>query len=262
MMKIWVLRLSLAALIVMAGSALSLELLFGLTQEGEILTIDRYTGIGSHYGSVPYGHGDAMEAGEGILLGILSRNALIQFDIDTGDHFEVGDADSICSIEALAWRNDVLLAAADPGCLAYSDRLVSIDPNTGAATLIGHFGGGWIDVDGLAVMPSGQLVGTTLGGSPDERVLLDIDPETGEASYLTTLGTRVTGLDCSLDGTLFGATVPTGAGGPSDLVIIDPATGELTLVGSIGFNTVIGLVFAAVPVSVEESSWGRLKTLY
>lgn len=257
-----VLGLTLLALVIASGPSAALELLFGLTQEGEILTIDRFTGAGSFYGYVPYNGGDALEADGGYLLGIIDGNALIRYDIVTGEHFPVGDTDSICKIEALAWRNDILLAAADPGCDSYSDRLVSIDPSTGAATLIGPFGGGWVDVDGLATLPSGQLLGTTLGGTTEDRVLLDIDPETGEASYVATLGTRVTGLDCSLDGTLFGATILNGYGGPSDLVIIDPVTGDLTWVGPIGYNTVIGLVFASVPVSVEESSWGKLKTLY
>ena len=92
-----------------------------------------------------------------------------------------------------------------------------------------------ISLSTYGTIKTGQLLGvdasTSTGG------LYDVDPATGDATLLYPLEVLTGGLAVGPDGTLFGSS--------NELVIIDPNTGIVTNVGSIGFGSVTGLAFGA-----------------
>lgn len=120
-----------------------------------------------------------------------------------------------------------------------NDSLLTIDPATGAATVVGPIG--FQNVTSLAYDASSN----TLFGVPFlEDDLIAIDPTTGAGTLVGGLGIdeiRISGLAFSFQtGVLFGTT---GVNGMDDLVTIDTATGQATLVGSTGLISIEGLAY-------------------
>ena len=120
-----------------------------------------------------------------------------------------------------------------------SDQLITIDPVTGVATLVGVTG--IFDVQTLAFDPNTNTLYTTTTGPTAQ--LFRIDPATGTG---TVVGFSdffsVGGLAFdSNTNTLYGTTI----GLTPQLITIDPVTGAGTAVGPLGFNNVAGLAFDA-----------------
>jgi hypothetical protein len=114
----------------------------------------------------------------------------------------------------------------------YSD-LYTINPTTGAATLVGPTGTS--DLNGLVVGPTGTIYGS---GYIDDD-LYTIDPTTGAATVVGPTSFSSSGdLAFADNGTLY----MTALDGPTDgLVAVNPSTGAGTLVGAIGHSHVYGL---------------------
>jgi len=123
-------------------------------------------------------------------------------------------------------------------------HLLSINPQTAAATVVGS-GIGFSDVNALVSDRNGVLYAATLAGLfQTSGRFLRIDPTSGLG---TLIGFYGGGLESSgdlafdADGTLFGTATD---GSFSDfLVRVDVATGRVTIVGSVGFPDIVGLVF-------------------
>jgi hypothetical protein len=126
-----------------------------------------------------------------------------------------------------------------------ASKFYQIDPNTGAASLVGplHVGG----MDALAVDP----VTGTIYAAGTNGFFITIDPVTGAGTKIGSLGTvekgKITsGGDLAFDprsGRLY-ASVQWGHHGPNDyLATIDPLNGAATIIGTIGFDQVHGLAF-------------------
>jgi hypothetical protein len=160
------------------------------------------------------------------------------------------------------------------------NRLLQINPTTGAATVVGAFSSGLISSIAFDVL-SGQMY------AADHSSLYRVDTTTATTTLVGSLGTTgMYGLCCDLNGTLYGSTYPDGGlwriststgtasrigGGansmidiacrPEDGVMfgvstlnsfsiyqIDTGTGAQTLVGPYGLSSGInGLAFSAVP---------------
>jgi hypothetical protein len=126
-----------------------------------------------------------------------------------------------------------------------SSKFYQIDPNTGAASLVGplHVGG----MDALAADP----VTGTIYAAGTNGFFIRIDPVTGAGTKIGSLGTvekgKITsGGDLVFDprsGGLY-ASVQWGHHGTSDyLATIDLLNGAATIIGTIGFDQVHGLAF-------------------
>lgn len=118
-----------------------------------------------------------------------------------------------------------------------SDQLITIDPATGADTLVGVTG--IFDVQTLAFDPNTNTLYTTTTGPTAQ--LFRIDPATGIGTVVGLSGFfSVGGLAFDPNtNTLYGTTI----GLTAELITIDPVTGAGTAVGPLGFDNVAGLAF-------------------
>jgi hypothetical protein len=122
------------------------------------------------------------------------------------------------------------------GTDAIGGNLITINPATGAGTVVGNMGAG-IAVPALAVDPTtGTMYAGQGGGTPN---IYTVNPATGAATLVgdTGLGlAAVGGLDFRSDGTLFAAVNIVGDGGTGSdhLATINKATGAATVIGPFG----------------------------
>lgn len=128
------------------------------------------------------------------------------------------------------------------GTDAGGGNLLTIDPLTGAGTLIGHTSVG--NVPALAVDPTtGILYAGQGAGAPN---LYTVDPTTGAATLVGDTGLGVAaigGMDFSAAGTLYAAVNIAGDGGTGSdhLAILEKTTGAATVIGPFGSCTGITL---------------------
>ena len=135
------------------------------------------------------------------------------------------------------------------GTDAFNGNLITIDPATGSATVVGSLGAG--PIPSLAVDPvTGIIYAGGGGGIPD---IFTVNPATGAATFVgdTGLGiAAVEGLDFNAAGTLYASVNIAGGGGTGadHLAIIDKATGAATIVGPYGSCTGV-----TIPSTAEGS---------
>jgi uncharacterized protein (TIGR03382 family) len=128
------------------------------------------------------------------------------------------------------------------GTDAFNGNLITIDPATGSAGVVGPLGAG--PIPSLAVDPlTGIIYAGGGGGIPN---IYTVNPATGEATLVgdTGLGiAAVEGLDFNAAGTLYASVnIAGGAGtGADHLAIINKATGAATVVGPYGSCTGVTL---------------------
>jgi hypothetical protein len=121
------------------------------------------------------------------------------------------------------------------GSNAVAGNLYKIDPMTAAATLVGPItnasGGGAIGLTGLDFDPiSGTLYGITangiFGGNTVSSNLVTIDPITGVATVIGSLGRANSDISFQSDGTLFGFQAGGGSGSNPAMTTINLSTGD------------------------------------
>lgn len=216
--------------------------LFGITNGGELIRINTVTGAGTLIGNTGLSAVESLEnSPDGRLLAIALADDFYEINPVSAVPTFLGDVTNAVGVEALAYDSaGVLFASVDTNTTAFAESLATVNDSTAIGTIVGPFGQD--DVEAMAFLPDGTLVGSDL----DSALWLSINPVTGVA---TTLGS--TGLLYGLEyfeGRLY-ATQHTGVNGsPATLVTVDPATGALTTIGPIGFNSVMGLA-AIVPES-------------
>jgi RHS repeat-associated protein len=212
--------------------------LVGITSVGELISINPGTGSGRLTAATGLAGVDALEVDEdGALLAIANTSDLYRIDPETGAAERIGNT-GVVFVESLAFANGVLYGGASLDGDIQAETLISIDPKTGASTVLGPFGVG-IDIDALAPGPDGQLLAADL----QNLRFFKIDPQSLATTIIATLPERITALDLAGNGTTYATSVPGILGGPSNLYRIDVATGDATIVGATGFDTVAGVVF-------------------
>jgi len=121
-----------------------------------------------------------------------------------------------------------------------SNRLITLNPETGAGSFVG-FSSGFGPVVDIDFRRDGTLFGSTGEGNSS---LITIDFFSGGQ---TLVGTHefgiITALEFASDSSLYGSFIPF-FGGATQLVTIDTETAQLTFVGPVGFENVGGLAFA------------------
>jgi len=193
------------------------------------------------------------------LFAIVNSNQFATVDSTTGIANVIATLHPYQSVESLAFHDGVLYASASIDGGFAAERLIKIDPETGAVTHVGLFGGGIQDIDGLAFSPDGTLYGTDI----TSRQLVRIDPNSGAATVVAHLGVAVIALEFTSDGLLWGTTIPDiFSGGPSDFVQIDPDNGSLLTIGPTGVNSIAGLAVVEGPAKVYEIALanGKIRT--
>jgi hypothetical protein len=124
------------------------------------------------------------------------------------------------------------------GTDAFNGNLITINPGTGSASVVGPLGVG--QIPSLAVDPlTGIIYAGGGGGIPD---IFTVNPATGDATLVgdTGLGVAaVEGLDFNATGILYASVNIAGAAGTGadHLAIINKTTGAATVVGSFGSCT-------------------------
>lgn len=114
--------------------------------------------------------------------------------------------------------------------------LVSIDLATGAAALIGPLPGTMTET--VYDATNDRLYAQ---GSNGSFLFYEIDPADG--SQISVIGTTGAYNGMEFVGGVLYATMITSGGGPSDLVTVDTATGDATVIGSTGFGPITGLAY-------------------
>ncbi|MFN8026955.1 MAG: hypothetical protein U0W40_11555 [Acidimicrobiia bacterium] len=229
------LLLAVAAPAGAAGEAFSTEI---LPDSCQLLSVDVATGVVTEVGSPennpcfvtpflarsPDGNLWGVEAPDGSL-------SLYRFDQTTGAHSKVGELGITSAFQdtfaALTFDPQghlwfTLNSGAAPCSTSLTTCLYSLDPQTGAATLVGGAGNNLIG--GIAADCTGLYAATSIGAD-----LLQVDTATGATTAIgpTGITPAVQGMSFSPDGTLYalGAEV---AEGPFHIWTIDPATGAGT----------------------------------
>jgi hypothetical protein len=248
--------------------AVTVRSLFGTdANAGNLLTIDPATGIGTIVG--PMGIGPvpalALDPTTGLMYAATGGGSADLYRVDPGTGATtllgptgLSDGESLVAVGDMAFRADGTLYAAvnivgNGG--TGSDNLATIDKMTGQATLIGPFDGLCVQspckiegIEAITFDPAGNLLGAlrerAAAGTPG---LYKIDQTTGIATFfapiLDAAGAPPSGGVVSLQfcgGLLFGGTARASANSETTpiadggrLIIIDPATGLFTFVGSV-----------------------------
>ena len=132
----------------------------------------------------------------------------------------IDDQSSLDFLSGGSWVNGTWYA-----CDFVSDELVTVDPSTGARTIVGPLG---VHFDGMSYDPTtGTMYGVNINGS-----LYTVDLSSGAATPVNiTSGNLLVTLACSPSGQLYSLDV-----GTDELVSIDKGTGLITSIGAIGFD--------------------------
>jgi hypothetical protein len=223
--------------------------LLGLAFDGRLLAIDVQTGAGTVLGATGLAAASALERAEdGRLFAVAGGNQLHRIDPDSYAPALVGPLAPYPFVSALAFvRGDTALyaaASADPDGRA--ERLIRVDPDTGATTERGVFGAGFTDVQGLAFAPSsGRLYAVeppdcSSGTHCIPGAVGRVDPATGAIVSAVDVAASLFAADFDETDRLWITAFALG-GGPAQLARLDEATGAATVAGMIGFDTVTGL---------------------
>jgi len=151
----------------------------------------------------------------------------------------------------MEWIGGVLYTTTIPGPGGAPSQLETLDPATGATTVIGPTG--LSNISGLAHDTStGTLYGVTAGGAPSS--LVSIDLLTGAATVIGNTQLILGALEFGHDGFLYAGGAQVNA---NELWRIDPATGAGTFIGNtgLGANAITGLALAGSPCGFENHSF-------
>jgi hypothetical protein len=202
-----------ALVLTLSGNARADVVDYAVTSANQLGTIDLQTGVFTQIGTVNgvagSTEGDLTRLPGGLLYGVDSSSRLVLIDPVALTTSLVGPCGN--SIFALAFRKDGVLFGSS------ASQLFTINPNTGAATLVGAMGVSssfWdIKFDG-----SGQLYLA-------QTSLYKVNTSTGHATLVGAIGFSVWALDFE-DGTLYGFTTV------GQIISINTTTGAGTLVST------------------------------
>ena len=148
------------------------------------------------------------------------------------------------------------------GIDASSGTLLTIDPATGAGTIVGPLGIGFTPA--LAIDPTTGIMYTATGGSNPS--LYRVDPATGVTTLIGSTGlgfVTVGDIAFRADGTLYAAVDSVGDGGigSDTLAIIDKTTGKATGIGPFGVCTQSLCIIEGIEAIAFDAAgtlWGAL----
>lgn len=176
-----------------------------------------------------------------------------RIDTTTGAWTLIGNS-GILSLNSLALTPDGTYYAT--GGITGSQQLVTIDPNTGAATVIAPIttAVGLTFIAGLAAGTDGTLYGAMVPSGATNSSLYTINRTTGVATVVgSTNAVSIQALDWNdANGTLYGFN-GNGTQAARGLRTIDTATGNSTLIGPAGGSSINMQTIAFLP---DGTLWG------
>jgi len=263
-------RFGLVAAIALTLSATSYggQILYGITDDDNLISINTTTGAGTLIGAITLGGNPidvaplglassggnlyAYDTNNGLLRQIDPTTGAIVATVDLGIAFSTGEGDMTFRSDGTGYMASTL---DDTGSFG-SGTLLSFSTSPGSATVVNSTFGSY---DGLA------FVGNTLFGFDQQGDSLStIDTTTGAETLVG--ATSILTIDPSSGFPIYGFGGL--AYGPNDSVLygdlsnfsasnlytLDPSTGTGTLVGAIGYSEVDGLAFLATTDSTPEPS--------
>lgn len=169
---------------------------------------------------------DIAESPDGSLFGV-SRTALYSVDAATATMTEIGPIGDP-SVVGLAFDPaGALFGSTEDG------NLLTVDPATGATTVVGAFGPGLVSDGDIAFSQTGQLWGSLLQGGTS--VIATLDPTTGVATVLGPSGRPHIWALTAMGEMLYG--FATNRNDINSLISIDTASGAATDIRSIDIIT-------------------------
>jgi hypothetical protein len=156
--------------------------------------------------------------------------------LPNGNFVGVG-ASGFSAVPGLAWNLTGSTLYGTTTVAILSDGLITLNPLTGAGTLVGPMGGGVGGIDAIAFQPtSGTLFGSTgffFDGSPGDEIV--INPTTGAASKTGVMSPTPT---CTVAGMAFDdagtgyISIGCGPGSGGNIYSWNPTTNSITLLGN------------------------------
>ena len=236
-MRVHIFSLITLVMVGVSASKLHASVLYGITFNEQLITINTITGAGTLVGNLSSDM-------NGFGLGT-RNNKLYTFDqtVDlirelnpatgaTVDSFNIG-------VGNLQGEGAIDFRRSDGIGFLANDVLRRFDISNLSSTTIGSLNPG---IDGLAFNSADVLYGVSEGGTQ----LLTINQNTGAMTLVgntgfTSSNFQLGGLDFDSNGELFAAFGTTSE--PSLLYKLNPNTGAATIIGNIGFNLVSGIAF-------------------
>jgi sugar lactone lactonase YvrE len=212
---------------------------FVSTSEREIWKVDLPSGNKRLMGSPPEPFFDLAVSPDGFLFGLDNSPAVLyRIDVNTGEALQIGD---------LGYQDDGSFNSMDfdanGNLYVARNRLLQVDPTTGAGAVIGDTG---FEATGdLAIATDGMFYMSTFGSNGIDN-LVQLDPTTGAGALIGSIGfSNVFGLDYVGD-TLYGIT------DDRRVIEINPITGRGSEVRKLGIRgSVYGM--AGIPATAALS---------
>lgn len=199
--------------------------MLGVTHDAELISIDITTGAVTLIGSLPEGMTEAVydfSTDRFYAQGANGSFTLYEIDPATGDQISV--VSTTGAYTGMEFVGGVLYATMITGGGGDSD-LVTVDPATGTATVIGPTG--YRGITGLAYDTStSTMYGTIGGGHIDSGALATVNMTTGAATIIGPTGpNKVGSIEFGSDGNLYGGVTSTSGSLPQAFINIDYSGG-------------------------------------
>jgi len=227
--------------------------LFGVeVSYADLVTIDKTNANTTMIGPVgsPVIAGLAWDAATETVYGVdTATDNLVTVDLATGNTTIIGDT-------GLYETHGLAIDPATGIMYTYDDwdySLYSIDKTTAAATRIGAIG--CTDIGALDFDPLTGVLYGAYASANETGFLITIDTATGRGTFVGNTH-RINGLCFDSSGVLYAVDNGLYGGVDSSLYIVDKHTGNWTLVGSLGVDNVLGLVFEELGPAVDIKANG------
>lgn len=232
---------------------------------GELVSIDLATGAATLIGTLPETMTEAVyDVGNNQFYAQGSNGSFVLYEIDPTNGAQISSIATSGAYNGLEFVGATLYATVISGGGSPSD-LATVDPATGAATIIGQTG--YAAITGLAYnSATGTMYGVIGGGDAASGSLVTLNMATGVATIVGPTGfDKVGSIEFGVDGNLYGGLTSNDAAQPNSLILINTLTGAGTVVGNTtysisGLAETIAPVFAS-PTPVPALSQWALITL-
>ncbi len=199
--------------------------MLGVTHDAELISIDITTGTATLIGSLPEGMTEAVydfSTDRFYAQGENGSFTLYEIDPATGNQISV--VSTTGAYTGMEFVGGVLYATMITGGGGDSD-LVTVDPGTGTAAVIGPTG--YQGITGLAYdISTSTMYGTIGGGNIESGALVTIDLTTGAATMIGPTGpNKVGSIEFGSDGNLYGGVTSTSDSLPQAFIRIDYSGG-------------------------------------
>lgn len=233
--------------------------MLGVTNNAELISIDISTGVATFIGTLPEGMTEAVyDAANDRFYAQGSDGSFTLYQIDPATGSQISSVSTSGAYTGLEFVGGVLFATMITSGGGNSD-LVTVDPVTGTATVIGPTG--YQGITGLAFDTStSTMYGTLGGGDPNSGALITIDLSTGAATIIGPTGPdKVGSIEFGSDGSLYGGVTSTSSLWPQAFVSIDYTGGGVA--NPVNVNTGYSITGLANTVVVPPTSTVAIPTL-